>query len=499
MSSTPSRCTDRERGPTPRRAASRGAPASRPLAGRPRHTPAPDPAQARLGRANRLRCTRLSSPDPSTTVSTLQAAPRASSIRAVAPAQRESSSAASCSDARMRSKVSALVMRPSPTAAGVSDPDGRVLGNPVRSYARRNALSYSHLGGMRRLKKFADRVQRAQFRTHPRRSATADRWQTAHPCRRVWPVTTSNDRGCAWRRCRVFAAATRRGRLPSAGDSRCVSAMRSTPPAHICRSSPRRPPCSRLHAPSDRHTPPSASNLRFPACRKNISDGTCGSMSPSLTTHQWAFPSSAANAASPARGAGALPERAQGHRRAALRDRPMPARRHGSWPRYGMALRMPRHKGVTAAGRTDSLVTELIAEPINVMADQLAAKLRQRLQSAEWETGILSALKPLFSGDCSTHRRSKRTGRRPRSRHFQPLRRSQRLDRTDPGQGPSWRRGSRRRESTRTGLPNAACEWPRQRHRGGSPRNRRGTFRRTATGNVPAEQRTPRTVHFLRR
>ena len=53
-------------------------------------------------------------------------------------------------------------------------------------------------------------------------------------------------------------------------------------------------------------------------------------------------------------------------------------------------------QGVTAAGRTDSLVAELVAEPINVMADQLATKLRQRLQSAEWETGILRALEPLF-------------------------------------------------------------------------------------------------------
>ena len=53
-------------------------------------------------------------------------------------------------------------------------------------------------------------------------------------------------------------------------------------------------------------------------------------------------------------------------------------------------------QGVTAAGRTDSLVAELVAEPINVMADLLAPKLRQRLQSAEWETGILSALEPLF-------------------------------------------------------------------------------------------------------
>lgn len=52
--------------------------------------------------------------------------------------------------------------------------------------------------------------------------------------------------------------------------------------------------------------------------------------------------------------------------------------------------------GVTAAGRTDSLVAELVAEPINVMADQLATKLHSRLQSAEWETGILRALEPLF-------------------------------------------------------------------------------------------------------
>lgn len=53
-------------------------------------------------------------------------------------------------------------------------------------------------------------------------------------------------------------------------------------------------------------------------------------------------------------------------------------------------------QGVTAAERTDSLVAELVAEPINIMADQLAAKLRQRLQSAEWETGVLRALEPLF-------------------------------------------------------------------------------------------------------
>lgn len=53
-------------------------------------------------------------------------------------------------------------------------------------------------------------------------------------------------------------------------------------------------------------------------------------------------------------------------------------------------------QGVTAAGRADSLVAELVAEPINLMADQLATKLHQHLQSAEWETGILSALEPLF-------------------------------------------------------------------------------------------------------
>ena len=53
-------------------------------------------------------------------------------------------------------------------------------------------------------------------------------------------------------------------------------------------------------------------------------------------------------------------------------------------------------QGVTAAERTDSIVAELVAEPINIMADQLAAKLHQRLQGAEWETGILSALEPLF-------------------------------------------------------------------------------------------------------
>ena len=52
--------------------------------------------------------------------------------------------------------------------------------------------------------------------------------------------------------------------------------------------------------------------------------------------------------------------------------------------------------GVTAIGRTDSLVSELLSEPINFMADQLADKLPQRLQGAEWETGILRALEPLF-------------------------------------------------------------------------------------------------------
>ena len=53
-------------------------------------------------------------------------------------------------------------------------------------------------------------------------------------------------------------------------------------------------------------------------------------------------------------------------------------------------------QGVTAAERTDSLVSELITEPINVMASDLADKLPKFLQGAEWETGILSALEPLF-------------------------------------------------------------------------------------------------------
>ncbi len=53
-------------------------------------------------------------------------------------------------------------------------------------------------------------------------------------------------------------------------------------------------------------------------------------------------------------------------------------------------------QGVTAAERTDSLVTEIIAEPINSMANELAAKLPKLLKGAEWETGILSALEPLF-------------------------------------------------------------------------------------------------------
>ena len=41
-------------------------------------------------------------------------------------------------------------------------------------------------------------------------------------------------------------------------------------------------------------------------------------------------------------------------------------------------------------------MADLVAEPINTMAKQLGEKLRQRLQSAEWETGILGALEPLF-------------------------------------------------------------------------------------------------------
>ena len=53
-------------------------------------------------------------------------------------------------------------------------------------------------------------------------------------------------------------------------------------------------------------------------------------------------------------------------------------------------------RGVTARGRTDSLVDELLAEPIDMMADLLAARLPVRLQGAEWETGIPGALEPLF-------------------------------------------------------------------------------------------------------
>ena len=54
-------------------------------------------------------------------------------------------------------------------------------------------------------------------------------------------------------------------------------------------------------------------------------------------------------------------------------------------------------KGVTPAGRVESLVAELVPESIDVMAKRLEEKLPQRLQSAEWETGILDALEPLFS------------------------------------------------------------------------------------------------------
>ena len=53
-------------------------------------------------------------------------------------------------------------------------------------------------------------------------------------------------------------------------------------------------------------------------------------------------------------------------------------------------------QGVTAAERTDSLVTQITAEPINTMANELATKLPKLLKGAEWETGILSALEPLF-------------------------------------------------------------------------------------------------------
>ena len=49
-------------------------------------------------------------------------------------------------------------------------------------------------------------------------------------------------------------------------------------------------------------------------------------------------------------------------------------------------------QGVTAAERTDSLATELTTE----MATGLATKLPKLLKGAEWETGILSALEPLF-------------------------------------------------------------------------------------------------------
>ena len=53
-------------------------------------------------------------------------------------------------------------------------------------------------------------------------------------------------------------------------------------------------------------------------------------------------------------------------------------------------------QGVTAADRIESLVSELIAEPINTMANRLSTELPKSLQNAEWETGILPALEPLF-------------------------------------------------------------------------------------------------------
>ena len=53
-------------------------------------------------------------------------------------------------------------------------------------------------------------------------------------------------------------------------------------------------------------------------------------------------------------------------------------------------------QGVTVVGRIESIVDELITEPINMMAKELATELPKFLQGAEWETGILPALELLF-------------------------------------------------------------------------------------------------------
>lgn len=53
-------------------------------------------------------------------------------------------------------------------------------------------------------------------------------------------------------------------------------------------------------------------------------------------------------------------------------------------------------QGVTAEGRIDSFLDGLVVEPIGTMAGRLAEKLKQYLQSSEWEGPILEALAPLF-------------------------------------------------------------------------------------------------------
>ena len=50
----------------------------------------------------------------------------------------------------------------------------------------------------------------------------------------------------------------------------------------------------------------------------------------------------------------------------------------------------------TPEGRVESIVSELITEPLNLMADRLGKKLPERLQAEEWEPVLRSALEFLF-------------------------------------------------------------------------------------------------------
>ena len=53
--------------------------------------------------------------------------------------------------------------------------------------------------------------------------------------------------------------------------------------------------------------------------------------------------------------------------------------------------------GSTPEGRVDSVVSELITEPLNLMADRLGRVLPGSVRAEEWEPVLRSALEPLFS------------------------------------------------------------------------------------------------------